>query len=324
MVGKVRLGDTLYPRQPDDSVLDALLAAGVEIPHSCKAGVCQSCLMQAVQGQPSDSAQAGLKSTYRARGYFLACRWYPETDVMVKLPSMDDSAVTATINRLEKVNHDVIRLFIRPTAPFAATAGQYLTLLIPHGIARSYSIANSPQREGAIELHVRCVPHGQLSGWLREQATIGDTVYLRGPAGECFYHAEADRTFPMLLVGTATGLAPLFGIVRDALHQGHSGPIHLFHGVLHSRDLYLVESLKRLSEEHANFSYTPCVLHGEADGAYACGDVQELALAALIDKAATRVYLCGSPELVNTLKKKIFLAGVSLRHIFYDAFLPSQ
>jgi predicted ferric reductase len=36
-----------------------------------------------------------------------------------------------------------------------------------------------------------------------------------------------------------------------------------------------------------------------------------------------RAYLCGNPELVLSLRKKLFLAGFSLKDIHADAFLPS-
>jgi hypothetical protein len=37
--------------------------------------------------------------------------------------------------------------------------------------------------------------------------------------------------------------------------------------------------------------------------------------------ADTRVFLCGAPEFVHALRKKIFLKGVKSSHIFCDAFV---
>ena len=52
------------------------------------------------------------------------------------------------------------------------------------------------------------------------------------------------------------------------------------------------------------------------------------ALDALIKEACPRpmgwrAYLCGDPDLVLSLRKKLFLAGLSLKDIHADAFLPS-
>ena len=46
---------------PHDNLLDALLAAGVTVASSCRAGACQQCLVQATSGTPPAKAQAGLK-----------------------------------------------------------------------------------------------------------------------------------------------------------------------------------------------------------------------------------------------------------------------
>ena len=240
--------------------------------------------MQALEGEPSEAAQAGLKATYRAKAYFLACCWYPEEDVAVKLPNTADSAVSATISEIEQLNHNVVRLRLIANEPFDAIAGQHLTLITPHNVARSYSIANVPDEEAYIELHIRVIANGKLSGWLLHEAKTGMRIYLRGPAGECFYVAEDDKTFPIILAGTGTGLAPLLGIARDALRQCHRGDIHLFHGALNPEDLYLVERLQAMSKEYAHFTYTPCVLHGVEGEFYICGDIQELVLADIADK----------------------------------------
>jgi len=39
-----------YTLTPGETVLDGLTRNGVSIPHSCKAGACQSCLMRATAG----------------------------------------------------------------------------------------------------------------------------------------------------------------------------------------------------------------------------------------------------------------------------------
>ena len=61
------------PVAPGESALDALLGAGVSVPHSCRAGACQSCLVNASAGTIPPSAQQGLKPALIAQGYLLAC-----------------------------------------------------------------------------------------------------------------------------------------------------------------------------------------------------------------------------------------------------------
>lgn len=315
-----------YSIEDDKSVLDTLLDEGVELPHSCQSGVCQSCLIEVIAGTPTERSQQGLKATFKARNYALACCLFAKEDLTISLPNAEDSEVAASIIKIEVLNHDVLRLCVKPETPFDVIPGQYLTLMTPGNLSRSYSVANLAVVDGYIELHIRILPNGRLGTWLLNEAKPWMEVKLRGPAGECFYVAddEGEKNFPMVLAATSTGLAPLYGIIRHALAMDHKGRIDLYHGALRREDLYLVDELFALSKEHKQFSYTPCVLNGCSGEFYTCGDIQQLVAKQVVSKENVRVYLCGAPEFVNELKKKVFLAGVASRHIYHDAFLPSK
>jgi len=297
----------------NESLLDGLLRQGAPIAHACKAGSCGSCMLRAVDGTVPARAQQGLKDSWKARGYFLACMCRPESDLTVAEVG-SDARLGATITGLHHLSLDVLRVRLVCEAPFDFRPGQYVTLLRDDGLARSYSIA-SLLDESELELHVRRIPNGRMSGWLYEEAGPGARVQLQGPSGECFYVAGREDQ-PMLLIGTGTGLAPLYGIVRDALKTGHRGPIHLFHGALRTEGLYLREELAALAVGHANLAYTPSVLQDD-------GPI-DLMIASRFPKLdGWRGFVCGDPTLVQSLKKKLFLSGIASRDIYADAFLPS-
>lgn len=302
-----------------ESVLDALLRQHVTVSHACKAGACGSCLMRAVEGQVPGRAQVGLKESWKAQGYFLACVCHPEEELALELPGAE-ARRTARIASLDWLGHDVLRVRLACETPLEFRAGQYITLRRADGLARSYSIASLPI-EDHLELHVRRIANGRMSGWLAAEARPGDAVELTGPAGECFYVAGRAQQ-PLLLVGTGTGLAPLYGIVRDALASGHQGRIHLFHGAVRPDGLYLREDLARMAAGSDNFSYTPTVLEG-ADPGITAGKIDQVVLGAYPKLDGWRGFLCGDPALVQMLKKKFFLAGMALSDIHADAFLPS-
>jgi ferredoxin-NADP reductase len=88
-----------------------------------------------------------------------------------------------------------------------------VTLSRADGLARAYSIASQPDAaDGCVELHVRVLSSGRMSSWLGGGQAVGERVSLRGPIGECFY-LPGNPQQPLLLAGTGTGLAPLWGIV---------------------------------------------------------------------------------------------------------------
>jgi CDP-4-dehydro-6-deoxyglucose reductase, E3 len=309
-----------YPLADKESVLDALLRSGIKAPHSCKAGSCGSCLMRATEGVVPLQSQSGLKDSWKSQGYFLACVCRPETDIVIA-PVGTDAQLGATITALQLLSADVLRVRLRCDAPLAFRAGQFVTLIREGGTARSYSIASLPE-DSEIELHVRKIAGGRMSGWLHEEASVGERVSVLGPSGECFY-VPGNEAQPLLMVGTGTGLAPLYGILSDALRHGHRGPIHLFHGALHKGGLYLVEELRRMVESHTHVAYTPVVLTGDESDNLAVGPIDQVVLKRLPKLSGWRGYVCGDPSLVQSLKKKLFLSGMASRDIYADAFTPS-
>lgn len=323
-MGTIRFDGKSIPVPSGKTVLDILLHNGHEVPNSCRAGACQSCLMQATEGSVPAQAQVGLKDTMRAQGYFLACRCQPDGDMAIRLPEPNDVRIRATVVALEGVAEDVMRLRLQPKEPFAYRAGQYVTLWRDETLGRSYSLASVPGVDKDLEFHVKIIPGGRFSDWARKTLRRGDRLMLQGPTGNTFYTTESQDQ-QLLLIGTGTGLAPLYGIVRDALHAGHRESIHLVHGALDASGLYLGDELRALAKERDNFHYHPSVLqtNGSHPTGVTVGPVDGLAMETVPDPAGSKVYICGDPVLVNRLRKRIFLAGASIGDIHADAFLPS-
>jgi NAD(P)H-flavin reductase len=265
------------------------------------------------------SAQSGLKDSLKSQGYFLACMCRPEGNLEISDP---DSAlqIQGEIQKLDLLNDEVLRLQIKIPESFIFKAGQYISLIRGDGLTRSYSIASLPET-GYLELHVRLIPNGKMSSWIKTSLQVGDKISIRGPSGNCFFSGGKSEQ-PLLLAGTGTGLAPLYGILNDAIRQGHLGPIWLFHGGRNPFSLYLKDELEQLSLRYPQFHYRPCVLSEGTESVPAIPLDQNIMKHFPWIKTA-RIYLCGDPVLVNGLRKKMFLAGASSKEIYADAFLPS-
>lgn len=324
-MARLRYKNRTFPLQAHESVLDCLLRNGEAIPYACKAGMCQACLIRAVDCEATPESRKWIKPALQAKGYTLACQWVPDKDVAAALPGVEEFAVAVRISALSQLNERVLRVCLQPEDParmFAYRPGQYLTLINAAGAARSYSIANDFETEGFVELHIASTTHGEFTGWLFSAARPGTLLHMRGPAGECYYNNLDGATHPLLLAGTGTGLAPLYGIARDALRQGHTGPIHLFHGGRTAAQLYYTDELRQLARVHANFHYHPCVVEpGSAEGLLH-GRLEPLVEAGLEAALAaqTRAHLCGAPEFVHGMRKRLYLKGVRANNIHCDPF----
>lgn len=311
-------GETPVAIAPGENVLSALLAAGIDAPHSCRAGFCQTCLHRAVEGEIPAAAQQGLTDAQKAQGYFMACVCVPENPLKIVRVSDAPAETGVVVQAIDRLSPTVVRLRLEPNVSFSYRPGQFLALKAPDGFARNYSIASHPEEQSFLELHIRLLSNGRMSELISERLSPGDRLDISGPFGTCFYD-DSDRDRPLVLVGAGTGLAPLWGVLRDALRRGHNGPIRLYHGALDRWGLYLVDELRALTEEHAHFSYIPCV-RGEIGPAG--GDLEAAVIEGERQPDLSSFFLCGG-GLVGRVKRGLFLKGAKLQRIRADIFLPA-
>lgn len=69
--------------RPLETVLEASLRLGLNVPFSCRGGSCHTCMMQSTGGPVPERAQRGLAQVQKDLGLFLPCVCYPEADMRV-------------------------------------------------------------------------------------------------------------------------------------------------------------------------------------------------------------------------------------------------
>lgn len=65
-----------------ENIIDAGIRNGVELPYSCKGGVCSTCRCRLVAGDVDMDVNFALEDYEVARGFRLACQSYPVTDAV--------------------------------------------------------------------------------------------------------------------------------------------------------------------------------------------------------------------------------------------------
>ncbi|MFD2263781.1 FAD-binding oxidoreductase [Lacibacterium aquatile] len=309
-----------------ETVLEALLRDGIAIAHQCRKGVCLSCAVHSIgRCPPPMEAQMSLPLAARNQNQALACQWRIGSDpIEIAGAGTINRPQSGRIEQIELLSPSVARVLLSVPRSFEAEAGQYVVVRRRDGLERPYSIASLPtQARPFLELHVRRYDGGLMSPWLCNRETAGKRVDLFGPYGATTYRPDKPEA-NLLLIGTGTGLAPLYGILQDALAQGHQGQIALYHGSRARDGLYLDAELSELATESPNFSYTACLSDREnTSTGTAIGRAHEIAFMRHADLKGWRVYLCGLPAMVASARRSAFLAGAAFDDIFIDPFHPA-
>lgn len=309
-----------YQCRDDETVLDALMRQGVDLSFSCRKGSCHVCLLQCSEGKVSAESQKNLSPVYVNEGYFLPCQCRPENDLVINEVDHGKLYSTAYVHKKEILSDNVCRLILESDRITDFHAGQFINLSRPSdGVSRSYSIANLPNDNGHIELHIQRMQEGELSNWIFNELHEQDEVQIQGPNGSCIYQLDSLHD-PILMVATGTGLAPILGILRDAINNGHIGDIHLYHEVRSNKDLYYDDFLRDLSGTISNFNYYPCIPVANSVDAPSHDVTINLLRANYPSLCGWMVYLAGSNTMVSTVGSHVIGQGVLKSRVFSDAF----
>lgn len=216
-----------------------------------------------------------------------------------------------------------LRLRLPEDSGFRFMAGQYLRLYLGAFEPRDYSIANQPD-EGFLEFHIRDQGDGGASSFVQNELQPGDEFDVEGPFGACTL--RGDHAGPILGVAGGTGLAPIKGIIEQALLAGWRHEVRLYFGVRTAKELYMLDHFATLEEEFPNFRFIPVA--GEDHGLPA-GCRHGLVTDALAEdvKAAgssviseSEAYVAGPPAMVDAAVALLKQLGLPEEKVHADAF----
>ncbi|MDH0746406.1 iron-sulfur-binding ferredoxin reductase [Pseudomonas sp. GD03842] len=304
---ELRAADRQWSVASGSSLLDALNDAGVAVPYSCRAGSCHACLVRCLSGEPLDAMPDALPAARREQGWRLACQCRVVEDVCVEVFDPVRNGVPAHVSGSEWLSPTVLRLQLQPERPLRYRAGQHLVLWTSTGVARPYSLASLPGEDPFLEFHIDCSRPGAFADAARGLKP-GDTLRLGELRGGALHYDPDWQERPLWLLGSGTGLGPLWGILREALRQRHQGPIRVMHV---ASEPYLAARLHSLMAEHSALQVE--LIEPES--------LPNVLSSLRVPSRQTIALVCGAPAKVEAFTKRLFIAGLPRGQVLADVFL---
>lgn len=314
--------------RPSQTVLEAAIEAGINLPYGCRNGACGSCKGKVLQGNVvhDDYQGSAMSDAELAAGTALFCCARPMGDLTIEcrevsgLNGVKPRILPARVQLMERLTPDVMALHLKlpSTEKLQFLAGQYIEFLLKDGKRRAFSLANAPHDDDTLQLHIRAVANGEFTQYVFNDLKEKAIMRIEAPFGS-FYLREDSQT-PIIFIVGGTGFAPVKGMIEHMLYSNINRQVTLYRGGRTANDLYMNELCEKWAEMMPNISYVPVV--NEADAAWQgrTGLVHQAVLDDFVDLSSHQVYCCGAPGMVDVAHQTCLAQGLPADEFFSDAF----
>ncbi|MFC5995633.1 FAD-binding oxidoreductase [Pseudonocardia hispaniensis] len=319
----------------DQTILRAAAEQGVQLMHGCKEGQCAACKSFVLEGEDIEYdsySTFALPDYEKEEGQTLLCRAHAYEDLVIELLNYDEEIIRsglplrrgiAEVVSNEPVTHDMRHLVVKLVEPeeIKFFPGQYMDFTVPGtNETRSFSMANTPNRDGHFEFVIKIYPDGLFSEYLANRVQVGDRIDVEGPFGT--FTLRESRTSNLIFVGGGAGMAPILGLLRSMAERGVERKATFYYGARGMRDLCFEKELRALEERLPGFRYVPA-LSEPSDGDAWVGEVGLITEVVKRGEAGLEgmdAYVCGPPPMVEAAIPVLTSLGVREQNIFYDKF----
>jgi CDP-4-dehydro-6-deoxyglucose reductase, E3 len=307
------------------TVLESALSAGFMFEYSCKSGQCGACKTTLLEGEIIEIQEQLALNKEDANNQFLTCCCTASSNILIDaidlnmMHGIEVKILPARISSLELLSEDIMQVKLRlpPVSNFIFLEGQFIDIIGPNSIRRSYSIA-SISSNNKITLLIKKVKGGKFSHYWFNKAKLNDLLRIEGPKGTFFLR---DKAKPLVFLATGTGIAPIISILDglDAdLDFNQTENISLFWGNRVRQDFVWSPNFKKI-----NVDFYPIISKEDGDWSGEIGYVQDIALRVLNNIKEVNVYACGASMMIDCAKSNFIRSGLNEKDFYSDKFVQS-
>ena len=292
-------------------LLSSLMEEKIFIPSACGGrGSCGMCKVKVTSdvGDYLPTELPWISDEEKAANIRLSCQLKLKKDIVIQIPEelFNVREYECEVASLVDLTYDIKQVILRLKEPGEINfkAGQYVQFQVPEyeltaeSVYRAYSMASQPSRHNEAELEIRLVPNGICTTYVFEHLKEGDTVIINGPYGD-FHLRETDAR--IVFIAGGSGNAPIKSMLYNMLETNTPREALYVFGAREVRDLFLVDEMKELESNLANFRYIPALSEPlpEDNWKGETGLITDVLDRNITSGENTEAYLCGSPGMID-------------------------
>lgn len=224
---------------------------------------------------------------------------------------------SAKLTRIEQNTADTKTYTFETERPFYFRAGQYVTLGCKVGeseVSRPYAISSAPKAALGRRVSLTVKKCGFFSGYLFDEAKVGDVFTLGDPSGD-FCHEPVKDAEQLVGLAGGSGVTPFYSMAQAIADGTMDCALTLFYGAKTEAELIFKKELDALVSEKFKVVY---VLSDEEKAGYEYGFIGADLIKKYVSGDFTAM-LCGPAAMYAFADKELASLGLPLRRIRKEA-----
>ena len=241
------------------------------------------------------------------------------------------------IRKVQKETDDCVSITFEVPAElkdlYQFRQGQSLTVrrqLNGEEVRRTYSICSAPQ-DGVLRVAVKKVEGGAFSTWANEQLAAGEELEVMPPVGKFYTELDPAQKKNYVAFAAGSGITPVLSIIKTTLQTEPLSTFTLVYGNRTKNSIIFKEELEALKDKFlSRFRIYHILSREKTDAEINYGriyrDKVEALTSRLIDlHHSDEFFLCGTEEMIFTVRDFLQEKGVGNDHIHFELFtIPGQ
>ncbi|PKP38984.1 MAG: flavodoxin reductase [Bacteroidetes bacterium HGW-Bacteroidetes-15] len=216
------------------------------------------------------------------------------------------------IKSINRITHDVLQITTKKPAKLSFIPGQAIALSVKksgwENEVRPFTFTSLPENT-SLEFIIKIYPsHYGVTNEL-QQLKKDDEIILHNIFGAISYKGEG------VFIAGGAGITPFISIFRDLHLKNEIGSNKLIFANKTKGDIILEEELKTMLKHN----FINIIAEENIDG-YAQGLISESFLKAHISRSCKNIYLCGPPEMMESVEKHLHFLNIDKNAIIKEEF----